>query len=182
MKHYMTKTSTNNWYVLTGSPCSGKTTVLRCLQKMGFRVEYEIARTYIDEEIKKGKTLSDIRRDEVIFQMEVLKRKVACEKLLPKNELIFFERGIPDSLAYLMLCKSDINEDTKKIIQQSDYKKIFLLEMLPYQKDYARTEDGKTAKQIERLLEQSYRDFGFDVIKVPVDSVEHRIQYIKQAM
>jgi predicted ATPase len=168
----------NSWIVVTGGPCSGKTTVLRYLEKSGYRVEYEIARLYIDEEMKKGHSLADIRRDEAIFQTKVLCRKIKFEKTLPKREMIFLERGMHDSLAYFSFIGAPIDGKLQKQIEKSTYRKIFVMEMLPYQKDYARTESARDASTLERLLIRSYENAKFAVIKVPPDSIEARAKYI----
>jgi predicted ATPase len=170
--------STNNWIVITGGPSSGKTTVLQYLEKKGHRVEYEIARKYIDEEMKKGKTLNEIRKNEKNFQIEVLKRKITFEKSLPEKETIFLEIGLPDSAAYFSLLKTTIGKNFQKAVNNSAYKKVFILEMLPYKKDYARTEDKHTAERIERLLIQSYEDLMYKVIRVPRITVAKRAKYI----
>ena len=44
-----------NWYVITGAPSSGKSSVIRELENLGYRVVHEVARAYIEEELKKGK-------------------------------------------------------------------------------------------------------------------------------
>ena len=41
----------NNWYVITGAPSSGKTTLLEYLKKKGQKVYFEWARIYIDQEM-----------------------------------------------------------------------------------------------------------------------------------
>ncbi len=51
------------WHVITGAPCSGKTTVIRDLERRGFRVVHETARAWIEEELQKGRTMAEIRRD-----------------------------------------------------------------------------------------------------------------------
>ena len=58
----------NNWYVITGAPHSGKTSVLKLLEEKGYRVIYEAARIYIDQEIEKGRTIEEIRESELEFQ------------------------------------------------------------------------------------------------------------------
>jgi len=52
----------SKWYVITGGPSSGKSTVLSCLEKMDYRIIPEAARVLIDEEMAKGKTLEEIRK------------------------------------------------------------------------------------------------------------------------
>ena len=94
----------NNWYVITGAPSSGKTTTLKVLERKGYKVFYEWARIYIDQEMKKGRNLKEIRRDELAFQRKILDLKVKFEGKLPKKDLVFMERGIPDSTAYMEIC------------------------------------------------------------------------------
>ncbi len=168
----------NNWYVITGAPCSGKTTLLQKLEAKNFHISYEAARIYIDEEMKKGRTLKDIRKNEVSFQKTVLKLKIELEKNLNKEEIIFFERGIHDSSAYYKLC--GVKEDSllKDAIKNSFYKKVFVLDILSYKKDYARVEDIEQAKKLDLSLEKSYQEAGMNVIRVPVLSLQKRIDFI----
>lgn len=168
----------NNWYVITGAPCSGKTTLLDKLEKKGHKVFYEWARIYIDQEMAKGRSLKQIRRDEFAFQKKILQLKIDFEKKLSRKKLIFMERGIPDSTAYIKMCGIKKDRDLKKAVKNCSYKKVFLLELIGYEADYARTENQEEAKQIEYLLEKSYADIGIKVIKVPKISVDARVKFV----
>lgn len=170
----------NNWYVITGGPCAGKTTALKELERRGYKVQYEMARIFIDSEIARGKTIEDIRGDEGEFQRRVLKMKVELEKKLPKDELIFFDLGIPDSITYYEMAGISTKDAyLKKAVEGSSYRKIFLLEMYPYKKDYARIQPKKDALKIQRLLESSYRRLGYPIVKVPaISNNEERVDLI----
>lgn len=169
----------NNWYVITGGPCSGKTTTLGVIEKMGYRVEYETARFWIEQELKKGKTLEEMRKDEYLFQKKILELKIENEKRFPKNELIFIERGIPDTTAYYQQsCGIDQDDLLKESLKNCSYKKVFLFELLDYQQDYARLENEKEAKELEFLLEQSYKSLGLEVIRVPKMTIQQRVDFI----
>lgn len=173
------KKNKNNWYVVTGGPCSGKTTIIDVLKEKGYKVVYEAARWYIDEEIKKGKTLDEIRKNEYKFQKKILEIKIDVEKTLPKEELIFIERGIPDSTAYYnQLCNISKDDFLEKALKKCHYKKVFLFEMLDYKKDYARTESSEEATKLEEALEKSYLDLGFEVIRIPKMSIQKRICFL----
>ncbi|PKL72547.1 hypothetical protein CVV26_00860 [Candidatus Kuenenbacteria bacterium HGW-Kuenenbacteria-1] len=100
----MNKSNKLNWYVLTGGPSSGKTTLIKELKKLGYIVFLEAARVFIDKEIAKGKILKEIRNNETEFQKKILKIKIKTEKIAPKNKIVFFDRAIPDSIAYYQTC------------------------------------------------------------------------------
>ncbi len=168
----------NNWYVITGAPSSGKTTTLKLLEKKGYKVFYEWARIHIDQELKKGRTLKEIRSDEKEFQRKILKLKTNFEKKLNPKELLFMERGIPDSTAYMKMLGAENDKALKEALKNCYYKKVFLVELIKYEIDYARTESKEEALLIDSLLEKSYTDIGIEVTRVPKMSVEKRVEFI----
>lgn len=169
----------NNWYVITGGPSTGKTTLLAELDKLGHRVVPEAARMVIDEGIAKGMTVEQIRANEELFQHDVLKLKEKMEAALEDDKLTFFDRAMHDSLAYLRYYGMSIEGWIDELFGGSKYKKVFLLEPLPnYVKDYARTEGPDFPKKIHKLLHDAYAEFGMEPIHIPPVSVEKRLEMI----
>ena len=165
------------WYVITGAPSSGKTTLLERIASLDYQTVPEAARVFIDTEMAKGRTLREIRADEALFQQIVLGLKVESESRTPTDRLTFFDRGIPDSIAYYQICK----QDPAPAIQASRerrYKGIFLLERLPLENDYSRVEDEATAEMLDELLYRSYADLGYKVVRVPVMPIDERAHFI----
>src|SRR5262245_25661774 len=119
--------SESNWYILTGRPCSGISTTLAALKKDGFRVSPEAAREYIDAQQALGHSVEAIRKDEVTFQREILRTKIRRENTLPKSEVIFFDRGVPDSVPYYKLYGVDPAEAIEAC-HRNLYQKIFFME------------------------------------------------------
>jgi len=168
----------NNWYVITGSPCSGITTIAEALKERGMRVEYEVARIYIDEQMTLGKTLEEIRSDEENFQNIVYQKKIQREEELSSDEIIFLDRGIPDTYAYHTLHGFEISKDMDDILSSSEYKKVFYLEPFKFEKDYARTEDREQAAKLSLLLKEAYERTPNEIVTIPIfDTKEERIEY-----
>ncbi len=169
----------NSWYVITGAPSSGKTTLLTELQKRGFQIFPEVARVVIDEKMAQGLRIQQIRGNEAGFQQEVLRRKQALEAATPSDMIVLFDRGIHDSLAYMRLhgfAETEAAEAAKK----AAYRKVFILDPLPVERDYSRTETDEQIQRIDGLLAQAYREHGYEPIRVPVAPVEARATLIEQ--
>jgi predicted ATPase len=163
--------------VITGAPCSGKTAVIHTLEQRGYKVVHEVARAYMDNELMKGKTLPEIKADERAFERHILMEKVRIESTLEKDEIIFFDRGVPDSIAYYKLNGLDSTEPFQKS-GEVRYQNVFLFERLRFLTDPVRTEDEKTARRLNRLIEESYQSLGYDIVHVPLLSVEERTEFI----
>lgn len=134
----------------------------------------EAARTYIDAQRALGKTMKQIRADDRKFQVAVLRLKEEWENQAPVNELILWDRGLHgDSGAYWLREKpkydpADMFEPDEVTIQTRRYKGIFLLDRLPYRRDYARVENETKAARLHYLIGQMYRLLGYAPIRVPV--------------
>ena len=171
----------SNWYVITGGPSSGKSSTLFSFEKMGYKIVLDTARVLIDKEMANGKTIKEIRRDEAEFQRKVLAMKIETEDKLLKEEVIFFDRAIPDSAAYYSVCGLN-SKEVLDICQKDRYKKVFFLEQLPVDYDYARVENKQTVDGLNQLLKQTYKQLGCEIVFVPVMSLEKRVKFIKEHM
>lgn len=168
-----------SWYVVTGAPFSGKSRTLDRLAFFGYPVVPEAARVFVHDELSKGKPLDEIRGDEVAFQRQVLALKVEAEERTATDRLTFFERGIPDSIAYNILCGED-NTSALEASKRKRYRGVFLLDPLnlPFEKDHARTESEAKARKLDELLFSAYTNLGYSVVRVPVMTISERVQFI----
>ena len=166
-----------NWHVITGAPCSGKTAVICELQRRGYPVVHEAARAYIHEELEKGKTISQIKADIYAFERHILYKKIEIEESLSKDTTVFLDRAVPDSIGYYLL--EGLNPDDP--IQKSGlwrYKNIFFFERITFEKDAVRSEDDEIAAALNSLLKKSYQMLGYEIVFVPLMTVENRVGFI----
>src|SRR4026207_2534162 len=120
-----------NWYVITGGPGSGKTTTIHLLRDKGYTTTIEHARHYIDTQRISGRTVEEIRKNQIEFQRGVLDMQTEQEKYLSPDEMVFLDRALPDALAYYRFLKLPIDEKLDKAMKEVSYKKIFILDFLP---------------------------------------------------
>ena len=166
-----------SWYVITGAPCAGKTSVIRRLEQRGYAVVHEVARAHIDAELAGGKTLEQIKSDEWAFERHILVEKIKIEAKLARDQIVFLDRAVPDSIAYYKLCGLDPAEPLQKS-GMFRYRKIFLFERLAFSSDAVRSENEKTAARLSRLIEETYQSLGYDLIRVPVSGVADRTEFV----
>ncbi len=167
-----------NWYVITGGPGSGKTTLVNLLKARGYQTTIEHARHYLDTQRSTGKTVEEIRRNQRAFQLGVLDMQIEQEKEILPEDIVFLDRAIPDALAYYHFL--NLSEDVKLLeaMQKASYKKVFILDCLPLVNDYARTEDEVAQKRIHVLLIEVYKSLPFPVVFVPVLQPDERVDFI----
>jgi len=173
--------SKSKWYVITGIPSSGKTTVLEHLGKAGYRTVPEAARVLIDEGVAQGITVAEIRSNEGDFQRRVTNLKLKTEAELPLDEVIFLDRAMPDSIAYYQLCGLD-PEEARAVCYRDLYRKVFLMKPITFDGDYARTESPDAIARLAGLLRDAYEQLGYEIVVVPAVSVEDRVRFILARM
>lgn len=172
-----TRISTN-WYVITGGPSSGKTSVVNELKARGYNTMVEDARHYIDLQRAKGKSVEEIESNRRVFQRKVLDLQIAQEKSLSPDDLVFLDRAIPDTRAYCQFLRIPEDKKLTDIMKTVSYRKIFILGLLPLVKDYARREDEAAQIAIHQLIIGVYQGLGFPIMFVPVLPIGERVDLI----
>lgn len=175
MKH---KEIITNWNVITGCPCTGKTTVVNLLAQIGYKTTIEHARHYIDTQKISGRTVEEIRQNKKEFQLGVLNMQIEEEGKLDVNELVFLDRALPDAMAYYRFLGLDYDPRLMEQCNKYCYKKVFILDRLPLVNDYARREDEAEQIRIHKLIIEVYESYPCPIVHVPVLPPEERVDFI----
>lgn len=170
-----------NWCVITGSSCSGKTTLIDILARNGFQTVPEAGRIYFEGELAKGRTINEIRADPATFTRQVYAIMQKHEHGLRANHLNFLDRALPDGFAFFRIAGLDPHDILLDCFQHR-YAAVFLLNRLPYQKDGVRVADDETAEFLESWMLRDYRALGYEVIRVPVISPEERFEFVVEKL
>ncbi|MCO6431966.1 MAG: ATP-binding protein [Deltaproteobacteria bacterium] len=168
-----------NWVVLTGATCAGKTTTIKALEAAGFNVVHEVARSFVEQEIKQGRSVREIRADDHWYRQKVFSLTLEEElNLMPRaSELIFFDRSAADSLAFHRGSGYDPHEILQQL-QPYRYAHIFHLNPLPFVSDGLRTANEPRRQFLDAAMERDYRALGYQPIRVPYLTVQQRIDFI----
>lgn len=167
-----------NWCVITGGPSSGKSTVIRLLKDMGYETTTELARHYIDLQRINGRSTEEIRANQRQFQHKVLNLQLKIERRLDPKELVFLDRGLPDELSYYKYFNLEPDEKLMEHINDFIYRTVFIMDLLPLDSDYARTEDVAAQHALHQMIIDTYLERGEPIVFVPVLPPKERVEFI----
>lgn len=167
--------------VLIGGPGTGKTTVLNALKNKGFYCFEEVSRAVTLKAQKDG--IEQLFLTEPLLFSEML-LKGREEQFLNadkrKEEIVFFDRGIPDVHAYLNYFKTDYPELFLEKSKAYKYDAIF--HFSPWEEihitDNERYESFEESLTIDKFLLQAYSELGYKIINVPFGTIEERTSFI----
>jgi predicted ATPase len=178
--------------VLTGAPCSGKTTTLNVLKEKlqndnTYHFVDEIATKYIEEQRKNHlEPFSDM----IKFEHRVLAQQIEEEDAVSEEgSCTILDRSIIDDYAITKTLnfeepiKAGLLDEFKAAAKTRNYDLVFILDRLPFQKTSGRKENAENeAITQDQVIRETYKQFkaelGYNVISVPVMPVEKRADFI----
>jgi len=170
--------------IITGGTYSGKTTVLKLLEKRGFETIPEAAMQIIEENVTKvgqKEHQEEIRSDFKKFALLFMKRQEKLESNIKSDNIVFLERGFVDFVALCKLMKIDVPKQIQEKAKKVVYDKVFLLENLPdfdKREGTGRISDKDFAINMREELKKAYNEFGYEYVCVPLIDVEKRVDLI----
>jgi predicted ATPase len=167
--------------VLIGGPSSGKTTLIEKLKENGHVCYPEVSREVIKEAQEKGIEQLFLEQP-LLFSELLLEGRKRQFHLANKEEadIVFLDRGIPDVLAYMHYIGDSYPAFFDEACKEHLYSKIFILPTWKeiYISDEERYESYEQALLIQEHLVETYQKYGYELIEIPKDTVENRMQFI----
>lgn len=169
----------SNFFIITGGPGGGKTSLLENLALKGFSYVPETARQIIRERLSKG--LSP-RPDPKTFAREIFDKdyiNYTSNSNIPS--LLFFDRSFIDSAGMLFECDVDSYNEIKNSHLVNRYNnKVFIAP--PWEEIYCNdAERDQSFEESIRIYEWLYEWYGkhrYDVVVLPKDTIENRAGFI----
>ena len=168
---------TAKFIVITGGPCSGKTTIIDALAGRGHTTVPEAATELIEDP-----GLEDLRTNPREFQLQVLLRQLENEQRVLEtasaDSVVFLDRGVGDGFGYLRYHGIEPFEELDEAwsLARQRSRSILFFESRPdYQPASHRSETPAEARRIQEILLEDYRSRHDRVILIPWLPVEERL-------
>ena len=177
------KMKNKNLYVITGGPGVGKTTLLKELEKHGYKTIPEEARRIIKEQIEINGNGLPWKNKELYGELMFKATLKTYLELLEKHQeqTVFFDRGILDTHCYFEMENIPITKEMKQITDEITYNnKVYILPPWQeiYETDTERKQTWEEALHTFNKMKETYQKHGYTVIEVPKLNTQNRAEFI----
>lgn len=167
--------------IIIGGPGTGKSTIINELIKRDYACLEEISRQVTLDAKKKGIDQLFLTNPLLFSELLLKGREQQFQSANSlETDIVFFDRGIPDVLAYMDFIGVEYPAHFVDTCKKSKYDAVFILKPWEaiYTSDNERYEDFNQAKDIHKHLVNTYQSYNYSLIDVPFDIVEKRTDFI----
>ncbi|WP_116130756.1 AAA family ATPase [Tropicimonas sp. IMCC34043] len=171
----------DHFFVVTGGPGAGKTSLITELARRGFHTIPESGRAIIREEMLTGGSALPWA-DRLAYAERMLERDLraygAAERLTGP---VIFDRGIPDIMGYLTLCGLPVPPHIAAAAKAARYNSRVLL--APYwdeifTQDIERKQSRTEAEATCATMRDTYAALGYAITELPRTDIAQRANFV----
>ncbi|KVU27791.1 ATPase [Burkholderia ubonensis] len=173
------------FFVVTGGPGSGKSTLIDALERAGFARSQEAGRGVIQDQVAvDGPALPWRDRSafaELMLGWEMRSHHLARQARGP----VFFDRGVPDVIGYLRRSGLAVPAHADAAARRFRYhRRVFIAPPWPdiYTQDAERRQDFAEAVRTYDAMVECYASYGYRLIELPRASVKARVRFVLDAL
>lgn len=174
-------------FIVTGAPGAGKTAIIRHLELDGFGVVEEAATDLIAAAHAQG-TAEPWRHPAFIDAIAGLQREREIRSLYLPDQVQFHDRSVVCTAALAVYLGYSLTpfltSELERIRREAVYEpQVFFIRNLgSITPTEARRITFEESLQFEKVHEDTYRNFGFELLYIEPGSVTKRVQWIRAAI
>ena len=174
-------------FIITGAPGAGKTAIIRQLELEGFSVVEEAATDVIAAAHARG-TLEPWKHPLFIDAIAHLQKDRQVRASCQRDEVQFHDRCVVCTAALAVYLRYSFSpfliSELERVKNGGVYQnRVFFVRNLGFiTPTQARRISFEDSVRFERIHEQTYRDFGFELVPVEPGSLAERVGAIKAAI
>lgn len=169
------------FFVLTGGPGSGKSSLVGALHRSGYAGTIEAGRGIIQDQTAIGGRAVPWN-DPVLFAELMLSWEMRSYHVAQhQSGLVFLDRGVPDVAGYLRLLGLPVPKHLHKAIATFRYhRRVFIAPPWRdiYRQDRERKQDFDEAVWTYDSLVATYTEYGYHLVEIPCVPVAGRLRFI----
>ena len=172
-------TSEKRYFIITGAPSSGKSSVLNGLRKAGYNCHGEIAREVIRENLEEGLEIFPWINMHQFSDMVYERMKKLYNSI--EQDICFFDRSVIDLIGYMEFASEQAPEKYGELAKTMNFSPVvFIMPVWEtiFENDAERKESIDEAMKIDQALRNAYSNMGFTLVDVPIGRVEERVSFI----
>ena len=169
------------FFVVTGGPGAGKSTLIDGLERLGYARTVEAGRGIIQDQVAiGGRALPwcDPRAfAEMMLCWEMRSHHMARGRAGP----VFFDRGVPDVIGYMRLLDLAVPAHMETAAQSFRYnRRVFIAPPWPdiFEQDGERRQTFDEAVRTHEAMVATYTCHGYELVELPRAPVSERIAFV----
>jgi predicted ATPase len=170
-----------NFFLLTGGPGSGKSSVLLELQRRGYQTVPEVARDIIKAQQASGGNAMHTGDRQAFLSLMLEQSLTDYRQTNITDKPVIFDRGIPDLYGYAQGFCGGVTQAVAKATAHYRYNQtafIFPPWLDIYQNDSERQQDFQEAIKTYHALKKAYQHCQYRLLEVPEDTITKRADYM----
>ncbi|MBN9888853.1 AAA family ATPase [Salipiger abyssi] len=171
----------DHFFVVTGGPGAGKTSLITELSRRGFHTIPESGRAIIREEMVSGGDALPWA-DRMAYAERMLERDLrAYEDARALSGPVIFDRGTPDILGYLTLCGLPVPPHIAAAAKETRYNaRIFLAPFWDdiFTQDAERKQTRAEAEATGAVMRDTYTALGYEITELPRTDIVTRADFV----
>ncbi|GAB7550950.1 AAA family ATPase [Novosphingobium sp. 11B] len=170
-------------HIITGGPGSGKTSLIDALAAEGVRHMPEAGRTIIQDQVEIGGIALPWNDREAFATLMLAWELRSYDEAVRAPGPIIFDRGIPDVIGYLRLCRLPVPAPALRAAELRRYsKRVFIAPPWPaiFEQDTERKQTLTEAEATYHAMVDTYSALGYELVPLPLAPVAERVQFVRK--